>query len=88
MTGSKAALHVVLFAGVLGVSVAGAASLGWMKGEAASFFTDLDWTLVSEALTVTLDTADDGESRDWANDKSGARGRMTVLVTEARDDLT
>jgi len=84
MSAARAALLVL----ALAAQVAGAASLGWMKGEAASFFTDRDWRLVSDALTATLDTAADGETREWANDKSGARGRMTVLGTEAQGELT
>lgn len=88
MTAVKDALGALLLAASLAATAAGAASLGWMKGATASFFTDRDWQLVSEALAATLDTAADGESRAWANDKSGARGRMTVLGTETRDDAT
>jgi len=65
-----------------------AASLGWMRGAAASFFTDRDWDLVSEALGATLDGAADGETRTWSNDKSGAGGSMTALLTETRADVT
>ena len=88
MTVVKAGLGALLLASALATAVAGAASLGWMKGATASFFTDRDWQLVSETLAATLDTAADGESRAWTNDKSGARGRMTVLGSETRDDVT
>ena len=88
MIAVKAALRTLLLAGTLAASAAGAASLGWMKGEAASFFTDRDWQLVAETLDATLDSAADGESRDWTNDKSGARGRMTVLGSETRGEVT
>ena len=88
MNAAKAGLRTLLLAGTLAASVAGGASLGWMKGEAASFFTDRDWQLVAETLTSTLDSAADGESLSWENDKSGARGRMTVLGSEARGDTT
>jgi surface antigen len=81
-------LRALLVAGLLVAPAAGGASLGWMKGVAASFFTDRDWELVGETLTATLDSAADGESRDWQNDRSGARGRMTVLESETRGDLT
>lgn len=88
MSAAGAALRAAAIAVLLASPSAGAASLGWMKGAAASFFTDRDWQLVSESLDATLDTAADGESREWSNDKSGARGRMTVLGTETRDGLT
>lgn len=88
MIAAKGAFRAVLVAVMLASPVAGAASLGWMKGEAASFFTDRDWELVGEALAATLDSAGDGETRAWENDRSGARGRMTVLGTETRGDLT
>jgi surface antigen len=88
MIAGRVFLRAWLLAGTLAASVAGAASLGWMKGEAASFFTDRDWQLVAETLDATLDAAADGESRSWANDKSGARGRMTVLGSETRGDMT
>lgn len=88
MTATRAGLHGLLVAAALVTATAGAASLGWMKGEAASFFTDRDWELVAETLDATLDSAADGESRDWANDKSGTRGRMTVLGSETRDGVT
>lgn len=65
-----------------------AASLGWMKGETARYFTDRDWELVGETLQATLDGAPDGETREWSNGKSGARGAMTPLSTETRDDVT
>lgn len=84
----KAGLRTLLLAATLAAPAAGAASLGWMKGEAASFFTDRDWQLVAETLDATLDSAADGESRDWTNDKSGARGRMTVLGSETRGEVT
>jgi len=79
---------LALAAALLAAPPAGAASLGWMKGEAASFFTDRDWELVAEALTATLDTDADGASREWANEKSGARGRLTVLSTDTQDGTT
>lgn len=88
MSALRAGLGALLLAAALAVPAAGAASLGWMKGEAAAFFTDRDWKLVSETLDATLETAADGESREWANDKSAARGRMTVLATETKDDVT
>jgi surface antigen len=65
-----------------------AASLGWMKGETARYFTDRDWELVGQALQATLDGAPDGETREWSNEKSGAHGSMTPLSTETRDDVT
>jgi surface antigen len=65
-----------------------AASLGWMKGETGRYFTDRDWELVGETLQATLDGAPDGETREWSNGKSGARGSMTPLSTETRDDVT
>jgi len=77
------ALACLLFA-----ATAMPASLSWMRGGPASFFTDRDWDLVSETLNATLDEAADGESRDWSNDKSGAGGKMTALVTETRADVT
>ena len=64
------------------------ASLGWMKGETAAFFTDRDWELVGATLAVALEQATDGETRQWSNDRSGAHGRMTPLSTEARGDAT
>lgn len=70
------------------MAAAQAGSLGWMKGSTASFFTDRDWELVGETLTATLDTAADGETRQWSNDRSGAHGRMTPLSTEPRGDAT
>lgn len=89
MIAVQGGLRALLVATLLvAAPAAGAASLGWMKGEAASFFTDRDWELVGEALAATLDSAADGESRTWENDKSGARGRMTVLGTETRGDRT
>lgn len=84
----KAGLRALLLAATLAAPAAGAASLGWMKGEAASFFTDRDWQLVAETLDATLASAADGESREWTNDKSGARGRMTVLGSETRGEMT
>jgi surface antigen len=65
-----------------------AASLGWMKGETARYFTDRDWELVGQTLRAALDDAPDGETREWSNEKSGARGSMTPLSTETRDDVT
>jgi len=65
-----------------------AASLGWMKGETARYFTDRDWELVGQALQSALDDAPDGETREWSNEKSGARGSMTPLSTETRGELT
>ena len=65
-----------------------AASLGWMKGETARYFTDRDWELVGQVLQSALDDAPDGETREWSNEKSGARGSMTPLSTETRDDVT
>jgi len=88
MKRAQGPLAALLLAGTLAAPVAGAASLGWMKGDTASFFTDRDWQLVAETLAATLDTAADGEGLDWVNDKSGARGRMTVLGSESRDDVT
>ncbi len=79
---------VAALAGVLMASAAMPASLGWMKGDAASFFTDRDWQILEETLTATLDTAADGESREWSNEKSGAGGKMTPLATETRGEVT
>ena len=64
------------------------ASLGWMQGQAAQFFTDADWKLLDETLTAALDGAADGESRDWRNDRSRASGRITPLASHTRDDVT
>lgn len=72
---------------LLGVA-AHAASLGWMRGETASFFTDRDWELVGQTLEAALAGAADGETREWSNDKSGAHGRMTPLTTETQGDVT
>ena len=79
---------VVGIAGLLLAAAAMPASLGWMKGDAPSFFTDRDWALVAETLTATLDTAADGEAREWSNQASGASGKMTPLATETRGDVT
>lgn len=73
---------------LLAVTTAQAASLGWMKGETASFFTDRDWELVRETLDATLAHAADGETREWSNPKSGARGSMTPVTTEMHGDVT
>jgi surface antigen len=75
-------------AGLLAAATAMPASLGWMKGDARSFFTDRDWELVEETLTTTLDAAADGEARAWSNQASGASGKMTPLATETRGDVT
>ena len=63
-------------------------SLGWMRGEAASFFTDRDWELLRSTLGEALDGAADGEAREWRNENSGASGRITPLKTETRDQTT
>jgi surface antigen len=84
----KANRAIVAVACLLVTATAMAASLGWMRGAAASFFTDRDWDLVSETLGATLESAADGETREWSNDKSGASGRMMVLLTESREDVT
>ena len=88
MTAAPGALRALLVAAVLVAPAAGAASLGWMRGVAPSFFTDRDWQLVGETLAATLDSAADGESREWENGRSGSRGRMTVLGSETRGDVT
>lgn len=82
-TGSWALAFVALLA-----VAAQAASLGWMRGETARYFSDRDWELVSQALAATLDDTPDGETREWSNEKSGARGSMTPLSTETREDMT
>ena len=63
-------------------------ALGWMKGETARYFTDRDWELVGQALQSALDDAPDGETREWSNEKSGARGSMTPVTTEMHGDVT
>lgn len=63
-------------------------SLGWMRGEAAGFFTDRDWALLRSAIDEALDGAADGEAREWQNESSGASGRITPLRTETRDQTT
>jgi surface antigen len=79
---------ILVLACLLIATAAMAASLAWLRGAAASFFTDRDWDLVSETLKGTLDAAADGETREWSNDRSGAGGRMTPLLTETRADVT
>ena len=81
-------LVVLLASAVLGAPAASAASLGWMKGQAAQFFTDTDWKLLRETLTAALDEASDGEAREWRNDKSKASGRITPLASQTQDDVT
>ena len=78
---------VFLAATLLGGPSAGAASLGWMKGEAASFFSDRDWEILQATLDQALESAADGETREWANESSGAHGRMTPLASETRGDV-
>lgn len=85
---SRRSARILAIAAILFGLAAQAASLGWMRGATASFFTDRDWELVTETLAATLDSAADGEAREWANERSGARGRMTPLATEARGDVT
>lgn len=78
----------IVLAGLLMATTAMPASLGWMKGGAASFFTDRDWDLVTETLNAVLDTAADGDGREWSNEKSGADGKIIALATETRGDVT
>jgi len=73
---------------LLSAPVALGASLGWMQGQAAQFFTDEDWTLLGSTLTAALDEAGDNEPREWKNDKSRAHGRITPLASNTRDDVT
>jgi len=77
-----------LLALLLVAPAATGASLGWMKGQAAQFFTDADWKLLGETLTAALDAAADGEAREWRNDRSRASGRITPLSSHTRDDVT
>lgn len=88
MAGPGGTFAWALALGALLALAAQAASLGWMKGETARYFTDRDWELVGQALQSALDDAPDGETREWSNEKSGARGSMTPLSTEIRDDVT
>ena len=64
------------------------ASLGWMQGQAAQFFTDEDWKLLARTLDDALDDAADDEAREWSNDKSRASGRITPLASNTRGDVT
>ncbi len=81
-------LVALLATTVFGASDASATSLGWMKGQAAQFFTDTDWKLLRETLTAALDEAADGEAREWRNESSRASGRITPLASQTRDDIT
>lgn len=83
-----APLLAAIAAAVLVAQPAAAASLGWMKGEAASFFTDRDWELLRSTLDQALEAAADGDAREWSNESSGARGRLTPLASETRGDVT
>jgi len=62
--------------------------LGWMRGHTAGFFTDADWQLLEETLTVALNEAADGEPREWRNERSRAQGKVTPLVSDTRADVT
>lgn len=83
-----APLLAAMAAAVLVAQPAAAASLGWMKGDAASFFTDRDWEILRSTLDQTLDSAGDSEAREWSNESSGAHGRLTPLASETRGDVT
>jgi surface antigen len=87
-TGTRPLLAALLLSSALAAPVASGASLGWMKGQAAQFFTDTDWKLLDETLNAALDEAPDGEAREWRNDKSRASGRITPLASHTRDDVT
>jgi len=84
-SGLLASLTAVLF--LVGGSAA-AQGLGWMKGTAAGFFTDTDWQLLEETLTVALNEAADGEPREWRNERSGSHGKVTPLISDTRADVT
>jgi len=87
-TEARRLLAALLVSSALAGPVASGASLGWMKGQAAQFFTDADWKLLGAALTAALDEAADGEAREWRNDNSKASGRITPLASHTRDDVT
>jgi surface antigen len=84
-TGLSAVVAAVL---LLAGGPAAAQGLGWMKGDTAGFFTDADWQLLEETLTAALNEAVDGEPREWRNERSGAQGKVTPLVSDRRADVT
>jgi surface antigen len=47
----------------------------------AKTFTDEDWTLFNNAAQEALNTANDGSSKKWKNDKTGNSGTFKLIST-------
>ena len=73
---------------LLSGSVLASANLRWLSDSPARYFTDKDWELAQAAANNALENAKDGDTVEWQNDDSGARGNMTPLSTAERDGRT
>jgi surface antigen len=52
------------------------------------YMTDEDRALLQEAAAQALETAADGETRDWSNPKTGARGELTPRASYKQDGVS
>ncbi len=76
----------LLFLLVLCVPVAQASNWQWLRNTGLETLSDADWEILSETINTTLDTAVDGETRQWNNPESGNRGEIDILGSSSSGD--
>jgi surface antigen len=76
----------LVFLLVLYIAVAQAGNWQWLRNTGLEALSDADWEILSETLNAALDTAVDGETRQWSNPKSGNRGEISILGSTSSDD--
>lgn len=80
-----AVVLALLFVGI-GNAIA-STELRWLNNAPARHFTERDWEVLMENVQRVLDETPDGETVEWANEKSGAHGSLTPVSTGERDGM-
>jgi surface antigen len=74
---------------IIGIGEAIASTeLRWLNNAPARHFTERDWELLMENVQRVLSETPDGETVEWANEKSGAHGSLTPMSSGERDGMT
>jgi surface antigen len=74
--------------GLLAAAPASAFNMMSVKDLPIRYMTDEDRALLQEAAKQALETAADGETRDWSNPKTGAHGELTPRASYKQDGVS